>query len=972
MWKDFVKDLPGIFLSVWLEDRISARKRESLNRRLAPTIMEMMERFADSSLDCDAFYRMVKSEPFVEMVRLYYFSLSDRKGSREYTACMEAYILRECPAAQSVEVREFLAELENFYERHLLRVLEGDPGNYALYQTLIRANREVLGKISESEESLRKYINARLDSGTQITDADIADYHRVSEKQYARVRFTGISGAENKREQNINEFYVENPFSYYSPEFRLLEERDREEAQSVCLGDFFKNGNKIILIGGAGLGKTTTLHYLYCNYERIYDAYAVKIKINLKECAEDIEHQRKDILDCITTEFYKKIKRTKLTLEAAGGLLAGFLEKGKCLLIFDALDEIPAQATRNKVRDEIASFCDLYYLNRFIISTREVGYLRNRFDDSFLHIRINEFHEEQVKQYSRNWYAANYGETPVQSEGEDAEQRDEDGAFRDFWEKFQIEAGRARCQNMIRNPIILILALVIFDIEKSLPNRRVKFYEKCIDTFLTVREDRKGAVKLSEKVKDILAMERVVPQIAYYQFERVSKNAGYKFTYEELREAVFLAIRVEDRLNWSAAVDEYDNYLVERTELIREVDENVLDFAHKTFYEYFLAVYFTKQTGPDALCELLQEWIGDANYDEMARLIIEVVIQNDDPIRHDTVIRFLFSQIERERHAEAILSILADLYAHNLLQPQYHGEYHRCILYYAWLVDRVQRRFVRQYRERIRYDEKLLSGLYRQALSEPDGFAKTLDALYFLNQTFRDRVCRECKYEEPIVRVASLISRVRKLRGNTIFTGSPRKLQELLDLLRYFCGEGLPYTLEHPQIYLSVVTLMARTENFGEAEKLLAPHFAPGAYLFSYTDPVSVFPLFERATDTPEQLLLALLCVIYYAKDATNLCFNQLLEMLGYKNDKKRDREARTYKNLILLWCVLYQTESCEEFQTALMDQGLYAKEYAELYRKLYTQYAANEKEIDSDMVKKHLRNVDLSEWKQLRLTGFS
>ena len=295
MWKDFVKDLPGIFLSVWLEDRISARKRESLNRRLAPTIMEMMERFADSSLDCDAFYRMVKSEPFVEMVRLYYFSLSDRKGSREYTACMEAYILRECPAAQSVEVREFLAELENFYERHLLRVLEGDPGNYALYQTLIRANREVLGKISESEESLRKYINARLDSGTQITDADIADYHRVSEKQYARVRFTGISGAENKREQNINEFYVENPFSYYSPEFRLLEERDREEAQSVCLGDFFKNGNKIILIGGAGLGKTTTLHYLYCNYERIYDAYAVKIKINLKECAEDIEHQRKDI-----------------------------------------------------------------------------------------------------------------------------------------------------------------------------------------------------------------------------------------------------------------------------------------------------------------------------------------------------------------------------------------------------------------------------------------------------------------------------------------------------------------------------------------------------------------------------------------------------------------------------------------------------------------------------------------------------
>ena len=119
-------------------------------------------------------------------------------------------------------------------------------------------------------------------------------------------------------------------------------------------------------------------------------------------------------------------------------------------------------------------------------------------------------------------------------------------------------------------------------------------------------------------------------------------------------------------------------------------------------------------------------------------------------------------------------------------------------------------------------------------------------------------------------------------------------------------------------------------------------------------------------------LLLALLCVIHCAKDETNFCFSRLLQMLSYENGEKLGGNGRTYRNLIRLWCVLYQTESYEEFQTALMDQGLYSEEYAELYRKLYTQYAANEKEIDSDMAKKRLRNVDLSEWKQLRLTGFS
>lgn len=58
--------------------------------------------------------------------------------------------------------------------------------------------------------------------------------------------------------------------------------------------NFFDFGNKIVLIGGAGLGKSTTLNYLYCNYERMYEAYAVKIKIDLKEYAKEIGEKRKD------------------------------------------------------------------------------------------------------------------------------------------------------------------------------------------------------------------------------------------------------------------------------------------------------------------------------------------------------------------------------------------------------------------------------------------------------------------------------------------------------------------------------------------------------------------------------------------------------------------------------------------------------------------------------------------------------
>lgn len=964
MWAELVKDLLSIVLEAWAGDRLEIKRRMRLNRQLEPVMRQTMSEFADTSLDCDAFYQLVKSGRFSDLMRNLFFSLDDRMGNQAYIERVEEYILRECPTVKFLEARAFLRALVDFYEEHLYHVMEQSPEVYALFQMMIRSNREIISKISESGEALQRYIDSRRDTSRRIDDADIEEYHRVCGKLYSEIRFTGISGAESKRTQNINDFYVENSFSYYGREFKVLEQEDRDVVRTLRLGDFFKNGNKVVLIGAAGLGKSTTLNYLFCNYERVCGAYAVKIKLDLKEWAEDVEQGKRDILGCIAAEFYKKIKRKNLTFEDAESLLAGFLEKGRCLVIFDALDEIPTQAVRNKVRDEIAAFCELYYLNRFIISTREVGYLRNRFDDSFLHIRINEFDDDQVKQYSRNWYGSYYGETPAAAE------EDEEAAFENFWRKFQMEAVRARCQNMIRNPIILILALVIFDIEKSLPNRRVEFYKKCIETFLTVREDRKAAVKLSKKAKNILAMERVVPQVAYYRFSHVAQYAGYRFNYEGLREAVFSAINVQDRVNWTAAVEEYGKYLVERTELIREVDEDVLDFAHKTFYEYFLAVYFTKLYAPDDLCSLLEEWIGDANYDEMARLIIEVVIQNDDPWRHERIMAFLFSQIEDGQHGDAIFSILADLYGDNLLHPQYHKDYHRSVLYHARFVGLTRSRYLLRHREQIRYDRKVLAEMYCEALTEPDGFDRTLDALYYLDNGFRSAVLRRLG-ESPMAPVVSQISLVQNIKLDFSIDGEIQSSQELTESLRYFCGEGLSYTLEYPQIYLSIVSIMVRSGNFTGVELLLAPRFQAGEFLY-YTGGNVIRMLLEKAAEAPELLLLSMICLVHCAKGKTNFQLLRQSQLWRPYSKGGIGREERARNTANWLWSILYQTEDYREFRDVLVEDGLYLEACEDLYQGLYKEYVLREKAINAEKAERFLGRNGTPEWRQTRIKGFS
>ncbi|MDO4464921.1 MAG: hypothetical protein Q4C57_10285, partial [Bacillota bacterium] len=632
-----------------------------------------------------------------------------------------------------------LAVYNELYTDFLHKVIEENFELNAAIQILTISHRELLGKILESEDNLYRYIKSLDKSTITISDNDILTYHCNCEKEFNKVRFTGISGAEDKEVQDLGIFYVENTFSYYSKEFIEMYDFSSEKMEDLHLDNFFDYGNKIVLIGAAGLGKSTTLNYLFCNYEKIFGANALKLKIDLKEYAKDIVEDKRDIIWCLSTEFYKRIKRTRLQFADVESIIANFLDRGDCLVILDALDEIPTQAMRNTVRNEISSFCELYYLNRFIISTREVGYLRNKFDDSFLHIKINEFNKIQIKKYSNNWFKTNYKQV---------------GEFDEFWQKFETEVEKSKCSNLIKNPIVLILALVIFDIEKNLPNRRVEFYKKCIDTFLVVREDRKAAFQMTEKIKNILGDDLVVPKIAHYKFEHVNEDARYKFTGEEVKKAIMDAIEVPDKINWREPVNQYTSYLVNRTELLREVDEDRFDFAHKTFYEYFLAVYFSKELDNAELVSLLRTWIGDSNNDELARLIIEVVIEKNEPRQHKYIIDFMFQQIEeecaktREEYSKEvdIFMIIADLYKNNMLLPKFHEKYYKCLIYHSQLVGTAElqkRRLRDSSTPQIEYDTNILTQYFIEEIKENQNFNKVIGAMYKLNNDFKRKVVQE-------------------------------------------------------------------------------------------------------------------------------------------------------------------------------------------------------------------------------------
>lgn len=944
MWGDIALSVAMSISEAVCIHTLDERNGKRFNNRIKTIVAKTFDDFADSSLDCGDFFRLTQSIRFTELIRNLFFSLNDKKHLGEYVQHIEAYIYRECPQLNLLDVQSFLNKILDLYQNDLHRMIERSPELNVVFQLMTISHREILGKISESEINLLKYFDSLTNSSLQIDNDDIKAYHGICEKEYHTIRFTGISGAESKRAQSIDEFYVENTFSCFNRELENLYTDSSDVLSSIGLKDFFEYSNKLVMIGGAGLGKSTTLNYLFCKYEQLYHLNALKIKIDLKEYARDIGEEKRDLLWCLASEFYKKIKRTKVDFSGAEKLIADYLDKGNCLIILDALDEIPTQSVRNKVRDEIGRFCDIYYLNRFIITTREAGYLRNRFDETFLHIRINQFTNQQIKQYSRNWFKSNYTTKN----------------FDEFWIKFRQEVERARCQNLICNPIILILALVIFDVEKSLPNRRVEFYRKCIDTFLTVREDRKAAFQLTEKAKNILGIELVVPKIAFYRFDHLNDHSNYKFSYEELRSAIQDAIEVDDPINWSEAIRLYAQYLVERTELIQEVDEGILDFAHKTFYEYFLAVYFSKVYENKELVELLREWIGDSNYDELARLIIEIVIQNDDPRQHKYLINYMLETLKKvdlvQPNSQDIFDILADLYNHNMLQPKFHTKYFECILYHPEYVVRSRRIYKSGMRtsyfstdDQIPYDSQILAGMFTKTVNE-EGFARILDALYLLNNEFRQHIT-ESFQEDYWIYITRLFSACFEMTRIQNREGRARDKKYELELNYFLSSAGISYTLQYPEIFICVVNLiltMGRYESFTE---LLNYRFEANSKFFRYTSPSILYRLFLVSCNSPEHVLITLILIIHCAKERTNMSFWHIFRWIDQQSDEEKYTDA--INNVKYLWDVLNDSEGFEQFQKTLSEHGLYDVRYDDLYQKLYWDYVGREKELHQRYVKK-------------------
>jgi hypothetical protein len=301
------------------------------------------------------------------------------------------------------------------------------------------------------------------------------------------------------------------------------------------------------------------------------------------------------------------------------------LAKGKCLLLLNALDEVPKEK-REKLKEKLQGFTR-QYPNKIYLTSRIVGYGGNFLGDT-KEVEIVPFSQPQIEQYIKTWFvnAAEYlTDNSVSARG----------LIEELRQKPQING-------LAQNPLLLSLICSLYqEKELVLPARRSQLYETAVDLMLNQwrrnRDETINPWKVKAKIK---FLEKLA-----YDFSCEGKQVFSEDDLYEKAEAFLKGEEIPSLLKNSNT----EKLLLELTEedgIIQKFHEEGKQylFLHRTFQEYFTACYLQQKIQRDfqAGLELVKAHWWDYNWHETISLLgglldnplplIEAIMQKKDDI----------------------------------------------------------------------------------------------------------------------------------------------------------------------------------------------------------------------------------------------------------------------------------------------------------------------------------------------------
>jgi hypothetical protein len=359
--------------------------------------------------------------------------------------------------------------------------------------------------------------------------------------------------------------------------------RQDEEQKPIEVEEFLATSYRVVILGQPGGGKSTFTHRLAFDLSKRYSdrlfagRRVTPFLVVLREYGAD-----KKSRGCSIQQHIEAVSNSRYQLKTSSEVIKYILLNGRGLVVFDGLDELLDTSLRQEITSDVESFCNLYPSVPVVVTSREVGYSQAPLDPKkFQTYRLAAFDEDDVQSYVTNWFNADTLLT-------DSERT---SLVKSFLRESKV------APDLRSNPLMLALICNIYRGEHYIPKNRPEVYKKCAE-MLFERWDRGRNISVRFRFENDIR-----PALAYlahwiYADEKLKGGVTDRALAKKAT-GYLLERRYEDRDDAERAAREFVEFCRGRAWVFTDTGttrggENLYQFTHTTFLEYFTALYLNR------------------------------------------------------------------------------------------------------------------------------------------------------------------------------------------------------------------------------------------------------------------------------------------------------------------------------------------------------------------------------------------
>ena len=355
------------------------------------------------------------------------------------------------------------------------------------------------------------------------------------------------------------------------PRFSMIDDnRMADLLDSTRWQNIFDVNNIIYIIGGAGYGKSLFLKYMIGQYENMNILNADQDLVIYGRLSDYIYNDKgpQSIIE------YLQQSMIRFTLmdeeEISKDLISYYIDNGKCIILLDALDEVPRSIREDLHSKIINYFKEKNPNNKICITTRSRGFVP---DGEIYPFRILPISRSQIEEYVDNMIQL----------GRLAEEEKE---------PFLRQALVLTNSHFLTSFLTLSLLVAIYNAEQELPVTKLDLYKKCFEYIAMKREKTKNT-KYDWKL-----MTSILRDNTFMELSDLGAPNNTPIATEAIMQRLLVSYEgdylcANDARN---AIMEFLRFCSERTEVfVPADDEDTYKFFHRSFYEYFYSKYIVNR-----------------------------------------------------------------------------------------------------------------------------------------------------------------------------------------------------------------------------------------------------------------------------------------------------------------------------------------------------------------------------------------